>query len=79
MFTQAEIDAAMTLGYDDAMAAINTPTEAADTLMYFGLKKKRDARVKGVTYERFLELKAAGHFDDFTVKDDKKLKALYTQ
>jgi len=78
-FTAAEIDSAMTLGYDDAMAAINTPTEAADTLMYFALKKKRDKRIKGVTYEQFLELKAAGHFNDFAVKEDNKLKSLYTQ
>lgn len=52
------------MGYNDGINAVNTPTDAQDTLHYFALKKKRDKRVKGVSFENFQTLKAKGHFDD---------------
>ena len=46
---------------------------------YFGLKKKRDERVKGVSYEAFVQMKAEGHFDGESVLEDQKLQGLFLQ
>lgn len=67
------------MGYNDAINAVNQPSSAQDTLSYFALKKKQDSRVSGVSFEKFQELQALGHFDDFKYLDDKLLKAQFLQ
>ena len=65
------------MGYTDALNAMAQPQNTEDTLQFFALKKKRDARVNGVSYEQFLELKAAGKFKDF--KFGNELEGLFLQ
>ena len=65
------------MGYTDALAAMAQTENTQDTLQYFALKKKRDSRVEGVTYEKFLELKAAGQFSDFKIEE--QLQSLFLQ
>lgn len=65
------------MGYADALSAMATPQNTQDTLQFFALKKKHDARVNGMTYEQFLEQKAAGKFNDFKVADE--LPSLFLQ
>jgi len=42
------------------------------------LKKKRDERVKQVSFEQFVQMKAEGHFDE-AILEDKKLQSLFLQ
>jgi len=67
------------MGYTDAQASAANPGDAHSTLKYFGLKRKGDKRMKGMSYERFLEMERVGHFDDFEVLADKKLGVLFSQ
>jgi len=61
-WSQTMVDAAMTMGYNDGLAALNTPSDAADTLKYFALKKSRDPRVHGVTFDQYRMMKNSGVF-----------------
>lgn len=58
------VDAAISMGYNDAVTALNTPTDAADTLKYFALKKARDPRVHGVTFDQYRMMKNSGVFSE---------------
>lgn len=79
MYTQADVDASVTMGYNDAVASSQQPADANLTLKYFGLKRKNDKRIRGVSFEKFLELDKSGHFADFEVLADKKLETLFSQ
>lgn len=79
MYTQADVDAAIQMGYTDALASAANPGDAYSTLKYFGLKRKNDKRMRGLSYERFLEMERLGHFSDFEVLADKKLGTLFSQ
>ena len=78
---QADVDQIWDLGMTDGAAAIATSTQVADLSQYFMLKKKMDKRLRGgVSYDTFLDMKAAGDFDD--VKDlfaDKQMQAMFLQ
>lgn len=78
-WTQAEVDAALQMGYADGLNAVTQTQNAADTLQFFALKKKRDQRVQGVTFEKFVGMKAEGHFADFSALEDSKLQYLFLQ
>ena len=45
------MDANYQLGYADGMQDSKDVTNASDTLEYFALKKKRDQRVMGVSFD----------------------------
>lgn len=78
-YTQTDVDAAVSMGYSDAVAAATNPGEAALTLKYFGLKTKNDRRIKGVSFEKFLALEREGVFSDFSLHEDAKLQRLFQQ
>lgn len=78
-WTQAEVDAALQMGYADGLNAVTQTQNAADTLQFFALKKKRDQRVQGVTFEKFVGMKAEGHCADFSALEDSKLQYLFLQ
>jgi hypothetical protein len=60
------------LGVADGLAAVESGAKSSqDTLQFFSLKKQRDARVKGISFETFLEMKREGLFDqDYKVLND---------
>jgi hypothetical protein len=60
------------LGVADGLAAVESGAKSSqDTLQFFSLKKQRDARVKGISFETFLEMKREGLFDqDYKVSND---------
>lgn len=62
----------MALGVADGLAAVESGAKSSqDTLQFFSLKKQRDARVKGISFETFLEMKREGLFDqDYKVLND---------
>ena len=78
---QTEVDQIWELGLTDGAAAAQSTTNTADLSQYFMLKKKMDKRLRGgVSFETFLDMKAAGDFDD--VKDlfqDKQMQAMFLQ
>jgi len=58
-----QVDAAVAQGQADAAAAITSgPQLVKDTFEYFGLKKKRDPKVQGVSFEKFVSNKSASVF-----------------
>ena len=48
-------------------------TNAQDTLEYFALKKKRDSRVQGVSFDQYRSMKQAGSFDEVNHLEDPRL------
>lgn len=70
------------MGVQDGIthASSSSAQMTEDTLQFFSLKKKQDQRVKGISFERFQELKQEGVFGDtYNIKDDKYLAALFLQ
>ena len=48
--------------------------------MFFSLKKKNDKSVRGgVTYDQFVNMKQNGELEEFSLHDDKQMKALFLQ
>lgn len=80
-FTQAQVDSMVQMGVQDGVNAVsNGPQDAKDTLHFFALKKKRDPRVSGLSYEDFVEKKLAGEFEDYSqMFKDSKLQSLFLQ
>jgi hypothetical protein len=64
------------MGYQDALNSASNPTEAASTLKYFGMKRAHDKRIRGVSFEEFLDLDKVGHFTESPILQ-KKLEAMY--
>ena len=77
MLTLDEVNSDYNIGLQDGTSA--SVQSSQDLLEYFGLKKKLDPRVKGTTFEQFLEKKEQGAFADFDVREDSYLKALFLQ
>jgi len=78
--TPEQVDADIAMGVSDGKAAAsNTDTQATENVMhFFGLKKKRDSRVKGITYDRFIEMKNEGVFEKgYDVIQDSKLESFF--
>lgn len=75
-WTADQVTSAINIGITDGINALGS---AEDTLEYFALKKKRDQRIKGVTFEQFVESKAAGEIESFNHLEDAKLQALFLQ
>ena len=68
------------LGEKDAKAsAAAGPQSISDTFHFFSLKKKRDSRVKNVTFEEFVDMKANGDFEEYNVLDDQQMQAMFLQ
>ena len=73
------MEANFQLGYSDGLQDALDVTNAADTLEYFALKKKRDQRVSGVSFDQFRSMKQQGDFDQFDPLSDPRLQALFLQ
>lgn len=72
------MDLVVAQGVLDGGAAIPFTSNTDDMLDYFGLKKKNDGRVSGVSFEEFVEKKQMGEFADFNRKTDKHLIRKYS-
>lgn len=77
-YTQADVDAAIAMGYQDALNSASNPADAQATLKYFGMKRTHDRRVRGVSFEEFLRRDKLGEFE-FDLKLEKKLEAMFLQ
>lgn len=79
--TLDEVNADISLGVTDGKAAASqTREDVQDIFHFFSLKKKLDERVKGITYDAFLNMKSEGIFEqNYNVKDDEHLKSLFLQ
>lgn len=80
--TPEEVTAAINTGITDGTAASNqTPQDTQDLLHFFGLKKRLDSRVRGISFERFVEMKHVEHVFDknYNIKDDAYLQTLFLQ
>lgn len=71
------IDNMVILGKTDAFNAEPYSEGIEDLMDYFGLKKKNDGRVSGISFEEFTEKKQLGEFADFNRREDKVLKRKY--
>ena len=70
----------VTLGEKDGKAsAAAGPQSVNDTFHFFTLKKKRDSRVKNVTFEEFVDMKANGAFEEYNVLEDQQMQAMFLQ
>ena len=70
----------VTLGEKDAKAsAASGPQSVNDTFHFFSLKKKRDQRVNGVKFEEFVDMKANGAFEEYSVLEDQQMQAMFLQ
>ena len=60
-----QIEAMVSLGESDAVEAIKNleAGETEDTLHYFALKKNRDKRIKGVSFEEFKTMRRNNEFE----------------
>ncbi len=78
---QSEVDTIWELGMTDGAAAAASGSNSTDDLThFFSLKKKNDKSVRGgVTYDQFVSMKQNGEIDEFTLHDDKQMKALFLQ
>jgi len=78
---QSEVDTIWDLGVTDGAAAAASGSNSTNDLThFFSLKKKNDKSVRGgVTYDQFVSMKQNGEIDEFTLHDDKQMKALFLQ
>jgi hypothetical protein len=81
---QAQVDSDVAIGLQDGIAAASNPAAqqkaTEDTFHFFSLKKKLDPRVKGISFESFQQMKAAGDFEqEYSPLADKHLQALFLQ
>ena len=68
------------LGVSDGTSSAQSPTSASNFTHFLSLKKKNDSRLaEGVSYDSFLTMKQNGDFEDFTLFEDKQMKALFLQ
>lgn len=72
------------MGLQDGIAAASDPAAqqkiTEDTFHFFSLKKKLDSRVKGISFENFQQMKAAGDFEqEYSPLTDKHLQSLFLQ
>jgi hypothetical protein len=70
------------MGIQDGQAAsTQSPQETQDLLHFFGLKKRLDSRVRGITFDRFVEMKHVERLFDqnYNIKDDSVLESLFLQ
>lgn len=78
--SQDEVDQIYDLGVTDGASAATGISSTEDLSHYYTLKKSNDQRVKGgVTFEQFLSMKQNGDFEDFTLLENKQMKALFLQ
>lgn len=52
------------LGKQDAMVALENPTNAVDHMQFYSLKKTQPEFMKEIDWEQFLARKEAGEFQD---------------
>ena len=78
--TADEVETIWNLGVTDGTAAANGTASAEDFTHYLTLKKKQDSRVQGgVSFDSFMSMKQNGEFEDFTLSEDKQMKAMFLQ
>ena len=78
--TADEVTTIWNLGVTDGTAAATSTTNTADISHYYSLKKKNDSRLRGgVSFDKFMSMKQAGEFEEFTLLEDKQMKALFLQ
>ena len=75
---QADID----LGISDGRAVTSmSKTHTEDLLHFFGLKKQLDPRVRGITFDQFVQMKyEEGAFEHaYDPRNDESVKAMFLQ
>lgn len=81
--TTDEVNADVAMGVADGKAAAADSDyiqSTADTMHFFSLKKRQDERVKGITFDEFVQMKRDGVFDaSYSIKDDVVLASLFLQ
>jgi len=80
--TPEELTTTVNMGIQDGTAAsTKSATETQDLLHFFGLKKRLDSRVRGITFDRFVEMKHVDRLFDqhYNIKDDAVLESLFLQ
>lgn len=79
MYNFTDVGVVVANGYTEGLAAASNPGDAMKTMKFFGLKRQRDSRVRGMSYEQFLEADQHGEFDHYEPLLEKKLQALFAQ
>ena len=78
--SQEEVDQIFDLGQTDGVSAATNANSVDDLSHYYSLKKKNDSRVRGgVSFDKFLAMKQSGDFEDFTLREDKQMQAMFLQ
>lgn len=75
----SDVDTIWDLGVTDGTAAAGS-NSTGDLTHFFSLKKKNDKSVRGgVTYDQFMEKKNNGELEEFSLHEDKQVKAMFLQ
>jgi len=76
---QKNVDEIWALGVTDGTAAATNSSNTVDTMQFFSLKKKNDARIGTANYDSFLSMKQNGEFEEFNLLEDKNMQSEFLQ